>query len=474
MRGRSFRVSCLVLLLLSGPAVAQSGQAIDALAGATWSDADGAARAEFTVADPDAVIGGLFTPGKVTGDVTLNGKAIEPPLAGVTYSAIPFDAPKLLVKGVNKLAIAGAKGRPAVRLELYAPGMLDVQTGPVLGAIGADFFTVACRTNAPATVAVSAVPVAGPEISAQSQRGYYHRFRVSLPGGTKQFQYTMTLQAGGAEKKLGPHKVKIPGATGTFRFAACGDNRSHPESWSKVVAGILKARPELLVATGDLASSGKIDELWDKEFFGPARDLFATVPLYAVLGNHDAASPVFFEMIHGPDGEGRDKNWSQTLGDVLLIGIDGQNAGEFVESALKGSKAKFAFLATHYPAYSSGPHGDNDGSKNVLMPILAKYKATAMLAGHDHSYERSEPPAGKGVTCIVTGGGGAPIYGKTNRNAYSKVFAATLHFCLFEIQGDTCQMKAIDTTGAVLDEKAFRVRAIPASKPAPEPVGAPL
>ena len=240
-----------------------------------------------------------------------------------------------------------------------------------------------------------------------------------------------------------------------------------------MAAEILKAQPELVITTGDLASSGKMDELWDKDFFGPARDLFATVPVYAVLGNHDAASPVFFEMIHGPNGDGRDKNWSQTLGDVLLIGIDGQHAGEFVESALKGSRAKFAFLATHYPAYSSGPHGDNDGSKNVLMPILAKYKATAMLAGHDHAYERSEPPAGEGVTCIVTGGGGAPTYGKLKPNSYSKVFAATLHFCLFEIQDDVCHMKAIDTAGKVLDEKTFPARAVPATMPASEPVGVP-
>ena len=241
MRNGSIRVSWLAVsvLLLAGQAYAQPGKPVDALAGAKWTDADGAAQVEFTVADPAAFVGGLFTPGQAKGAVTLNGKGIEPPLAGVTYSAIPFDVEKYLVKGVNTLAVAGAKGHPAVQLELYLPDMLAVQTGPVLGAIGADFFTVTCRTNAPAAVTVTASPVdpaGGKDVSAQTERGYYHRFRVPLPPGTKQFRYTMALQAGGAVKKLGPYTVKVPGATGAFRFAACGDNRSHPESWSKMSA----------------------------------------------------------------------------------------------------------------------------------------------------------------------------------------------------------------------------------------------
>ena len=81
-----------------------------------------------------------------------------------------------------------------------------------------------------------------------------------------------------------------------------------------------------------------------------------------------------------------------------------------------------------------------------------------MIAGHDHDYERSEPPAGAGVTCIVAGGGGAPLYGKQGKNSYSKVFHTKLHYCVFDVKGDTCTMKAYDAQGNVLDETAFKAR----------------
>ena len=37
---------------------------------------------------------------------------------------------------------------------------------------------------------------------------------------------------------------------------------------------------------------------------------------------------------------------------------------------------------------------------------MKKYHATAFISGHDHDYERSEPPGG--VTVIVSGGARAP------------------------------------------------------------------
>jgi hypothetical protein len=94
------------------------------------------------------------------------------------------------------------------------------------------------------------------------------------------------------------------------------------------------------------------------------------------------------------------------------------------------------------------------------MPLLAKYHATAFICGHDHCYERSEPEGG--VTAITTGGAGAPLYRKVQdaakQNPWSKVFAPQLHYCLIEVSGDACTLKAFTPDGELLDTRTWKAR----------------
>ncbi|MCE5278681.1 MAG: metallophosphoesterase [Planctomycetaceae bacterium] len=441
-----------------------------------------AAQAEFVVDDLDAC-GGMFLAADpnlgAAPSYTINGKAVAGPLDGMLYQSIPLDCRKYLVKGKNVLVATGkytntldvaAAVAVAPRLELLPPAAVAIQSGPVLGHVGADYFTVTCRTNVPAEVTVKT------DISSVvSERGYIHRLKVAIPPGAKKFSYTLTARVGTASKSEGPFDVIVPGHNPKgFRFVIAGDSRSNPGGWRNVATASLKAAPEAFFFTGDTVSSGPLDELWDSEFFAPAKELFATVPLYSVIGNHEDHAPIYAEMIYSPGGDGRAMNWSQTIGGVLFIGIDGAedwNAGskniKWLEGVLEASKEKFVFFLTHYPAWSSGPHGRGEETmyacQKVIMPLLAKYKVQAMVAGHDHDYERSEPPADKGVPCIVAGGAGAPLYKKSGRasagNPYSKLFVAgSLHYCVFDLKDNTCTMKVYDLQGKIIDEKTFEAR----------------
>ncbi|MCE9545522.1 MAG: metallophosphoesterase, partial [Planctomycetia bacterium] len=258
------------------------------------------------------------------------------------------------------------------------------------------------------------------------------------------------------------------------RFVAAGDCRSHPERWALVAAAIEKAQPSLLVFNGDLVYDGRNDELWDSGFFTPASSLMKHVPFYPAPGNHEFEAPAYLKLFYTPADREENANWAQAVGPVLLIGIEGAQVWtegspnyKWMEGVLAASKEKFIFLANHYPAWSSGAHGKGNERpmlqmRNSIMPLLAKYHATALLAGHDHNYERNEPPAEIGVTSITTGGAGAPGRGKSAAgaagNPYSKVFAAVLHYCLFEVDGDKCVMKVYDLDGKVIDEKTFVAR----------------
>ena len=263
-----------------------------------------------------------------------------------------------------------------------------------------------------------------------------------------------------------------------------GDGRTNPADWARVAAAVLRQRPELVVFSGDMVSDGREDWEWVEEFFRPGRDLFAAIPTYAVIGNHDGHAPLYYEVFYTPphDGDnedGKSANWSQQIGGVLLIGIDGSedfSAGtknyQWLEELLRSADdAEFIFLINHYPAYSSGPHGKLDEkarpsersiarAREYIIPLLSKYKATAYICAHDHFYERSELPGG--VTHIISGGAGAPRYGKTKpaaeQNPYSKVFASKLHYCLFEVVGDTARMRALTPQGKLIDRRQWKAR----------------
>jgi len=431
-----------------------------------------------------------ITANYLTMSFTLNGRGIDVPLEGMFYRTIPAIDPRLLKTGQNILTgEVTVRNRSEEDDYTFAPEMslvplesseLRFQTGPILGAYDNDFFTLTCRTNMPALVFVYRTEDATPagerhtvELFAPSDVGLIHRLRISRDDSEEVQAYTVVAERDG-------HMVVVrirPVSTREERltFAAIGDSRTNAEDWRRVATAVARSGSELVLFAGDMVASGRRDWQWDEHFWASGRTLLGKKPIYPVIGNHESNAPLFDEIFYTPSADGRARNWSQEKSGVLLIGIDGRrdwSAGSdntrWLEETLAGSKAKFVFLVSHYPPWSSSDHGslDEEGrpeerpvrqGREVIMPLLQKYKATAMIAGHDHVYERSESPGG--VTVIITGGAGAPRYSKAEdaerQNPYSKVFAPVLHYCLFEVKGDTCTMKVLTPEGDVIDTRTW-------------------
>jgi hypothetical protein len=275
----------------------------------------------------------------------------------------------------------------------------------------------------------------------------------------------------------GPFTVRTFPTKAPFTFAILGDSRTYPDKWKKVADATLAAKPAFSLFVGDMITNGRVDKMWDDEYFHPAKDFLATIPYFSVIGNHEGNCPLFPLMFQTPQENGS-KNWSQQIGPLLLIGIDGSmdwshgsKLERWLENTLAKSKAKFIFVGSHYPAWTSGGHGSLNEEKrpkekpikdaqDTIMPLLKKYNAAAMFAGHDHFYERNEPD--NGVTMIVTGGAGAPLRDKTKyaakQNPYSVVFKKQLHFCLISVENDKCTMKVLNPQGEVLDTRSWNAR----------------
>jgi len=458
------------------------------------------AKLNFDVGDTAGVVCLEFAhelPASCRCRIVLNGQMLKGPMKRMSYHTIPAIDPGVLKSGTNSLAVRGmitssAGAKPltlavGASLKALRPEHLAIQTGPILGAFGEDFFTITCRTNMPATVSVRCArgslknakewTVVAPRVGGRSHRNapkLVHRIKAKVDGPGL-YEYEVVASRGETGRSTAKGRANLPDPAGALRLVVMGDSRTNPDSWAKVAKAVLKQDPDLIVFGGDMVVNGRYDWQWDDEYFGPARELFARIPTYAVIGNHEGRAPLYYEVFWTPSEDGRSPNWSQQIGQVLLIGIDGAqdwSAGgknvEWLDRTLAGAKAKFIFLVSHYPAWTSSIHGTLDEQGNprekpvrqgreVVLPLLAKYKATAMFAGHDHIYERSEPPGG--VTHIISGGAGAPLRKKSDdaarQNPYSKVFASKLHYCLLEVAADACTMKAITPEGEIIDRRTW-------------------
>ncbi len=467
------------------------------------------AKATFHVADPSAVSGVYVTlPGKDPGitrggksewkcpvlldsTVELNGKpAGYLPSPWIVYDRVELE-PADLVKGENLLTVRGDHALPGwpgghddshhkdpITMKLEAMGVeaAALQSGPVVGAFGPDFVTICCRTNgAGVRVSLTAKTDTGKDITQDGKPGLFHRFHVEVPAGTRAVTYTLNLSVGDARAAdaVGPFTIRLPDWTsGRLRFAVAGD--SDGGGWRDVAAKILEKKADFLVHAGGMNYFPILNDRWTG-IFENAAPLHAVMPTYAVRGFRDDGSFEFDNLFYRPTADGKGDNWTQVLGPVRLIGVglDGWDAGtpnlKWLDETLASAKEDFVFVFFHAAAYSSDESfrppltGLRKLSRELVAPMLARHKVTAMISGNSHGYERSEPGPDKGVTQLVAGASGGTIKHRPSgradgNNGFLKVYKGTTHYMLFEVDGKTCRLRVLGLDGTEIDTVDFKAR----------------
>ncbi len=459
-----------------------------------------------------------FCPTLLDAGLKLNGKDVAFPHGGPLLQFwVPLTGD--LQKGQNTIELWGNVytywgSQPA---EALAPKIVSakpqaaaIYNGPVLGDFGPGYFTVACRTQLPADVTVEATPTepAGPAVTVVSAGRIWHRARVEVPAETRKLSYTLTARVGSHVTTRGPFQVTLPDSK-AYRFIAFGNPQQQPVTNpeleplainSKLVR---KANPDFVVNTGNILEQGPWSFWWQSSYIEPATELLATVPTL-ITPCADDYTGIFDELHYTPSPDTYMHSWTKVVGPVLFIGIDGnhdwsaggQNA-RWLEEVLGASKDKFIIVLSGYPGYSSGYnskhfYGGRVNSRNVILPLLGKYKATLMLSSWDPTYERIEPTPDKGVTQIVTGCIGRGKWhrwdtrmgshefvppGGDARGTFGKVtlpdgrewvgYFGRHHFCVFDVKENAIEMKVLACAGSpdadikdleVLDHKIFKPR----------------
>jgi hypothetical protein len=153
---------------------------------------------------------------------------------------------------------------------------------------------------------------------------------------------------------------------------------------------------------------------------------------------------------------GNERYYDVRLGPVHVFALDSQpdepdgitadsTQAAWLKAAMAASDAPWKLVTMHHPPYSSGPHAP----VRALRWPFADWGATAVLAGHDHIYERIERD---GILYFVNGLGGTvrydignPVEGSQVR--YNEDFGAML----IEATGEAITFSFVTRAGVVVD-----------------------
>lgn len=262
-------------------------------------------------------------------------------------------------------------------------------------------------------------------------------------------------------------------ADGVTRLAVIGDFGMDNQAEADVAALVASWQPDAVLTTGDNnypdGRAETIDANIGKHyaaFIHPYRGAYgpgATANrFFPALGNHDwhttAGSPPLPQpSLDYFDLPGNERYYDVVIGPVHVFVVDSDAhepdgiestsvQADWLRQGLVNSTAPWRIVTMHHPPYSSSlAHG----STPAMQWPYTDWGATAVFAGHDHTYERI---VRDGIVYFVNGIGGADRYPiGTPLPESEAIFNADYGAMLIEATTDTITYTLAARTGVVYD-----------------------
>ena len=231
----------------------------------------------------------------------------------------------------------------------------------------------------------------------------------------------LALGCGPASFPLVPPGPPVRREAAQTTFAIIGDY-GEAGAAAAAVAGLVRSwQPDFIATTGDNnypdgmadtidANVGQYYHEYIGAYVGSYGEGSADNRFFPTLGNHDWRTHDLAPYLDYFALPGNERYYAVSWGPVDLFMLDSDQAepdgvdvgsaqARWLRDALAASTAPWQLVLLHHAPHSSGTHG----STPALQWPYAQWGADAVIAGHDHDYERVERD---GIVYLVNGLGG--------------------------------------------------------------------
>lgn len=381
---------------------------------------------------------------------------------------------------------------------------------PYLQDVRPDGIVVAWATDVPSTGVVRVDRASVRASFVAEAAATHHRVRVTGLAAGQRYGYVVAVRragdvgaAAGSELVSAPAEfVTAPLTDSPFLFLVYGDNRDRDADHLAVIRAMQPEQPDLIVQTGDMVSRAGDEAQW-RRYFAAAAPLLRSVPMFPALGNHelrgDPDASRFFRFFGLPTvvpplgqaapgpGQGlaqglaapgaaaeppvrrrRPVYYAFRYSNSLFIALDGNSPYDgdqaaWLERTLGEAQhdrtVRHLFVFVHQPPYAVGAYCGSERLQRRIVPLLQRAARgprpllRAVFAGHEHAYQHLERG---GVRYFITGGGGAPLYPRSQScdredDLALRLFRAEHHYLRVQVDGQAATLLALSRSGEVME-----------------------
>lgn len=265
---------------------------------------------------------------------------------------------------------------------------------------------------------------------------------VQLTGLDRFTEYFYRVRTGKAVSDI--HRFKTPPFAEdreSFNLMAMSDMQydgQFPNKFAEVVEdGVLEYMADtyggnlphdlaMVLIPGDLVENGTKYGQWRDHFFKPAEKLFAEVPVYPVLGNHEKNALFYFQYFSLPQNGTpayAEHWWYTDYGNTRVIGLNSNDGyadskeqfdwlAQLLTETAQDERIDFVFAQLHHPYKSELWIPGERPSTGKVVKMLEQFstetgKPSIHFYGHTHGYSRGQSQDHAHLWVNVASAGGA-------------------------------------------------------------------